>query len=427
MNVNTVEERVCVIGLGKIGLPLAVQYATKGCQVIGCDIRPGLVESINRGVAPEGDEEGLPHRLAEAVSRGLLSATTDAADAVRRSRVIVIVVPVDVDEHNLPNFSAIDAVTAILAENLSQRTLIVLETTVPVGTTRRRIAAALGEAGLIAGRDYLLAYSPERVFAGRIFNDLARYPKVIGGVDEQSAQAAHSFYARVLDAPVLLLESAEAAEFTKLAESVYRDVNIALANELAIYATRFNVNVYQSIVAANSQPFSNIHQPGLGVGGHCIPVYPYFLIGQDDDSLIAQARRINDGMSSYAASLLDKALDGLLRKTILILGLAYRPNVKEASHSSTVLLARELERAGATVLVHDPLFNTNEIEALGLKPVSIDAAQKVDALVLQSLHDVYRDLDLSLFTGCRALLDGRNAMSKAHVEAAGISYLAIGG
>lgn len=418
---------VAVVGLGRIGLPLAAQFASKGLRVVGCDIDAPLVERVDAGACPYEDEEGLEPLLKAAHDARLLSATTDTAGAIAASAVAVIIVPVGLTTEQRPDFSALDAAARAVALRLRRGSLVILETTVPVGTTRRRLGALLEAGGLKAGRDFSLAYSPERVYVGRVLADLRRYPKIVGGVDAESARRAVAFYERALDATVTPVSSCETAEFVKLAETTYRDVNIALANELARAADALGVDVTEAIIAANSQPFSHIHQPGVGVGGHCIPVYPRFLLENAPEmSLPRTARETNDGMAGYAAEKLARALGGLAGKTVLILGLSYRPNIKEAAHSSALLLARELSSRGARVLVHDPYFTDAEMRALGLEPPPAFPPPHVDALAVQTLHDRYRGLDPASFPGCAVVLDGRNALRRETVEAAGLRYLGIG-
>jgi nucleotide sugar dehydrogenase len=263
-----------------------------------------------------------------------------------------------------------------------------------------------------------------------MFRDLATYPKLVGGVDLASGEAAAEFYTEMLDAEVTLLPDAETAEFAKLAESVYRDVNIALANELARAAEATGVDYGTMASAANSQPYSHLHQPGVGVGGHCIPVYPYLLLEAADQPLVRLSREINDGMAGYAAEKLDAALrvdgNGLQGARVLILGLAYRGGVKEATLSSALLLAQELRRRGATALVHDPLFSDAEIHDYGLEPSPLPPIRPIDAVVLQAAHAEYKGLDPMLLTGARVVLDGRAAANRDEIEAAGLTYLAIG-
>jgi UDP-N-acetyl-D-mannosaminuronate dehydrogenase len=454
---------VCVIGLGRIGLPLAVQCASKGLHVTGCDIAPVIVEAVNAGVCPYPDEEGLADKLRDARAAGLLSATVDTTAAVRNAGVVVIVVPVALTPDNRADFSALDAAAGAVAAGLQPQTLVILETTVPLGTTRNRLGSILnsapnnsGQTGVQGaeppgggawgyppdnengpravaggdvrrghGADISLAFSPERVFVGRVLTDLHHYPKVVGGIDPESTRRAAAFYEKALDAPVLTVANCETAELVKLAETTYRDVNIALANEFARIAAEHGVDVTEAIAAANSQPFSHIHQPGVGVGGHCIPVYPRFLLENDAARLPEAARAINDGMAAYAVDRLARAIDDLQGKTVVILGLSYRPDIKEPAFSSAFLLAKELTARGARALVHDPHFTVGEIRALGLEPAK-RVPTNADAVIVQAWHTAYRDLDFRAFHGCRALLDGRNALSRGQIESQGIRYLGIG-
>ena len=424
---------VCIVGLGRIGLPLAVQCALKGLRVTGCDIAGDIVDAISAGECPYPDEEGLAEKLRAAYAAGLLRATTNTTDAVRKSNVVVIVVPVGLTPEKRADFAALDDAARAVAAGLQPHTLVILETTVPLGTTRRRLGAALEASGLPAGRqglrlgcDLFLAYSPERVFVGRVLTDLRRYPKVVGGIDGESTLRAAAFYARALDAPVLTVANCETAELVKLAETTYRDVNIALANEFARIADEHGVDVTEAIAAANSQPFSHIHQPGVGVGGHCIPVYPRFLLEGAAARLPEDAREINDDMAAYAIEKLAHAIDGLEGKTVVILGLSYRPDVKEPAFSIAFLLSKELAARGARALVHDPYFTPEEVRALGLEPADPFPPEHADAVVVQAWHAAYRDLDLAGFRGCKAVLDGRNALSRDKIESLGIRYLGIG-
>lgn len=418
---------IAVVGLGRIGLPLAAQYASRGLEVTGCDIDASLVEQVAQGGCPYPDEEGLEETLRSAHAAGRLTATTDTTAAVARSKVVVIIVPVGLTAGKRADFTALDAAAQAVAAGLQPDTLVILETTVPAGTTRNRLGPLLERSGLRVGHDILLAHSPERVFVSHVLADLRTYPKVVGGVDEASAQQAAAFYKMALDAPVLRVGNCETAEFVKLAETTYRDVNIALANELARSADRLGVDVLEAIAAANSQPFSHIHQPGVGVGGHCIPVYPYFFLeGAEETQLPRAARQINDAMALYAVERLAGALGDLSGSTVLILGLSYRPNIKEAAYSSTLLLARELTAAGAHVLVHDPHYNADEIDRFGLEAPAAFPPAHTDALVIQAAHDEYRGLDPASFPGCSVVLDGRNALSREKVEALGLRYLGIG-
>lgn len=420
--------RVAVIGLGKVGVPLAARIAARGHSVVGCDVNPDVVALVNRGQSPLQGEEGLNEAIRTAVRSGNLEATTDTVGAVGRSEVAVVIVPALLTADKQADLSMIESAAADVAAGLRKGGLVIFETTLPVGTTRNRLGAILERySGLRVGTDFALAFSPERVFSGRVLRDLSTYPKVVGGIDEASTEAAARFYEEALGVPSLPVRNAETAEFSKLAELTYRDVNIALANELAMCAQGGSVDVLQAIAAANSQPFSHIHQPGVGVGGHCVPVTPWFLIaGLGPAPMARLAREINDGMAREATRLLEEALGGLCDHTVLILGLAYRGNVKELYHSAAFRLNDTLKGAGARVLVHDPLFSPEEIAAHGLEPASLEPPPQVHAIILQADHDEYTSMDFGAFRGCRVVLDGRNALSREDVETKGMRYLAIG-
>jgi nucleotide sugar dehydrogenase len=335
-----------------------------------------------------------------------------------------------VDKRHDIDFSGLDAATQAIAKGLRQGCLVIYETTLPVGTTRNRMGPMLhGGSGLRPGADFHLAFSPERLYAGRIFEDLRRYPKIVGGVDAASTDRAVAFYQTVLDAEVWAVEGAETAEFAKLAETTYRDVNIALANELALYGANRGINVAQAFKAANSQPYSHLHRPGIGVGGHCIPVYPHFLLTDASDgelTLVRGGRRTNDGMARASLDALSAALGGLRGRRILVLGASYRENVKEMAFSSAITIIEELHREGAHALVHDPLFEPHELAALEADVADLSGGVDVDAVIVQAFHSEYAGLDWARFRGLKVVFDGRGAVDPDEVRRVGARYLAVG-
>jgi UDP-N-acetyl-D-glucosamine dehydrogenase len=345
--------KAVVVALGKVGLPLAAVIARAGHEVVGCDIDPGVVEVVNAGRPPFPGEHGLAEALAAAVAAGRLRARADTTAAVAEGADLVVAVPpLAIDDSARPDWRALDAVVDAIGAGLERRdppTTISIETTVPVGTTRNRIAPALeARSGLRAERDFYCVFSPERVFSGRVLADLATYPKLVGGLSSEGEDRGAALYAEFLEAEVRRLGCAEAAELAKLAETTYRDVNIALANELARFADRVGVDVEQVIEAANSQPFSHIHRPGVAVGGHCIPVYPrFYLAGDPEARLPAVAREVNEAMPAYAVDLLERSLDGALEGApVLILGVAYRGDVKESWPPSSKPITRPTGTCG---------------------------------------------------------------------------------
>jgi UDP-N-acetyl-D-glucosamine dehydrogenase len=422
--------RIAIVGLGHIGLPLAVQYAHRGHEVIGCDTAAWIVEAINRGESPHRDEQALIDRVPELVRAGRLRATTDDAEGVRGAEAVVVIVPVVVDDQREIDFGPIDAATREIAKGLQPGTLVVYETTLPVGTTRERFGPMLAEgSGLVIDRDLHLAFSPERVLVGRVFHDLQRYPKIVGGTSGASTQRAVEFYRSVLEpeTQVWAVTNAETAEMTKLAETTYRDVNIALANEYARYAAKRGIDVVEVIGAANSQPYSHIHQPGVGVGGHCIPVYPHFLFNTAPELRIPPlARQINEEMSRYTIDLVEDRVGSLDGQAVLLLGIAYRGDVREDAFSSAFRLRDELRAAGARVFAHDPFFGAEHLRQEGFEPYDMASPTPIKVAILQAAHSEYGTLDPLKLPGLQLFVDGRNALDAKRFSAAGIEYVGIG-
>ncbi len=411
---------ITVVALGKIGLPLAVQFASKGHHVIGTDVNDATVKSVNQGVEPFPGETDLAARLAAVVASGHLRATTNTAGAVSESEAVVIVVPLFVDIDGVPDFGWMDAATADVGRGLQSGTLVSYETTLPVGTTRNRFTPMLAQAsGLDPDREFAVVFSPERVFTGRVFEDLRRYPKLVGGVNDESGERGVSFYESVLDFDqrddiqrtngVWNLGTAEAAELAKLAETTYRDVNIGLANQFARFASDNGIDVYQVIQACNSQPFSHIHQPGIAVGGHCIPIYPRMYLWNDPTAtVVSAARSANAEMPAYAASRLASAHGDLQGQTVAVLGAAYRGGVKETAFSGVFPLVKALEQLEATVLVNDPMYSDDELAALGLRAYHF--GEPANAVVVQADHDEYRTVNATDVPGVVTVLDGRRVL-----------------
>jgi nucleotide sugar dehydrogenase len=415
--------RIAVVALGKIGLPLAVQYAKAGHQVTGVDINERCVELVNSGTVPFPGEAHLDEYLTEVTDNGLFSATTDYAEAIPTADVVVLVVPLLVDEvTGEPDFGWMDVAVSELARTITADTLVLFETTLPIGTTRTRWKPMIESiSGLSEADGVHLAFSPERVLTGRVFSDLRKYPKLIGALSDQGAALTRDFYDAVLEFDerpdlerpngVWDLGNAEAAEMAKLAETTYRDVNIALANQFALHAQNIGVDVFAVIEASNSQPFSHIHRPGVAVGGHCIPVYPkLYLSGDADASVVRTAREANEAMPTHTVELLANALEGgVAGKRVAVLGAAYRGGVKETAVSGVFELARVLSANGATPVVHDPMYTDEELTRLGLTVYELGTP--IDAAIVHTDHVEYRSLKASDLPGAQVLVDGRRITS----------------
>jgi nucleotide sugar dehydrogenase len=409
---------ITVVALGKIGLPLAVQFADRDHQVIGADVNQDVVDQVNRGEEPFPGEAFLAEKLAAVVTDGRLTATTKTAAAVARSEAVVVVVPLFVTAAGEPDFGWLDSATKDIGRGLQPGSLVSFETTLPVGTTRARWKPLLEQtSSLVEGLDFDLVFSPERVLTGRIFADLRKYPKLIGGLSKAGAKRAVAFYEDVLEFDerpdlergngVWDLGSAEAAEMAKLAETTYRDVNIGLANQFGTFAAAHGIDVYEVIEASNSQPYSHIHRPGIAVGGHCIPVYPRLYLWNDPSATVVRsAREANAAMPAYTVGLAKDAYGDLSGARAVVLGAAYRGGVKETAFSGVFPTVDALQAEGAIVTVHDPMYRDEELRTLGFVPHALGSP--VDVAVLQADHLEYKDLADTDLPGVKVVVDGRH-------------------
>ncbi len=422
---------VVVVGGGKIGLPLACAFAANGAQVTVCDIDPELVAKINGGQSPHLEPE-LNDRLKAVVEQGRLSASVDTPAAVGRAEAVVIIVDAKLTAGSEIDYGNLKQASAAVAGGLQKGALVSFETTLPVGGCRGELVPILETSGLKAGRDFDVVFSPERVKSNLIFQHLEKTPKVVGGLNVASARAGEAFYRRYLGAEVMNVGTLETAEFVKLAGMVYRDVNIALANELAVFSETSGIDFWKVLEAANTDGETFLLRPSIGVGGHCTPVYPYFLINRADASGVPQriaalSRQVNEDQPARNVARLKAALGGLSGKKVHIMGLAFRPGVKEDSYSPAFALRDLLKREGAHVTLEDPVYSDDELKTCGFVPDDIEKARP-DALILNTAHREFAkpDLDKWMSCGVSVVLDGQAFWDHREVEAVGLTYLGVG-
>jgi nucleotide sugar dehydrogenase len=421
---------ITVVGGGRMGLPLACMFGKHGANVTVADIDAGLVDALNAGRCPY-DEPGLPEMLSQLHAAGRLRATTDTAAAAAGSQAIVVIVPAHLTAERDIDFGILRAASEQIGKGLKPGTLVVYETTISVGGTRRELIPVLERnSGLKAGSDFCVAYSPERVKANLVFDRLETTPKVVGGFDEESLERAQSLYGVYLNAPIDSVGSLEAAEMTKLLGMLYRDVNIALANELAAFCELASVDFERVRAAANRDGEANVLLPGIGVGGHCTPVYPYFLTRESRRRGLTQrlseaAREINDHQPARQIERLEVAGQSLRGRRVHLLGLGFRPDVKVDTLSPAYALRDDLVSRGATVTLSDPFYSDDEIRAAGFEPGVTEAAS---AVVLNTAHSRFAKPDFAAWrrAGVEVLVDGRNFWSQQAVEEAGLLYFGIG-
>lgn len=368
------DERIAVVGLGNAGLPLASVIADKGLQVMGIDVNRERCEKINKGINPIPQEAGLDELITMHGGKSLLA--TSVYDDAKDCNVFIVIVPLFVDSGFNPDFGILEKALKSIGTILKRGDLVVLETTVPPGTTDTLARTWLEEASGLKVGDFHLAYSPERIMTGYSISRLREFPKVIGGVDEESGFAAYGVYKRFIS-NLSMVSTAKTAELIKVMEGCYRDVNIALANELFKIAEELGVEFYEARSYANHE-FCHIHLPSTGVGGHCIPVYPWFLIKAMEKEerfekvrLLRTARELNDGMIDHWTErivLESLKLDKPLKEIkICVKGITYRQGVKEFYHSRNLALAKKLLEKGLDAYAWDELMSKEEVEAKGLR------------------------------------------------------------
>ena len=418
-----------------MGLPLAAVLADHGAAVIGVDIDPEIVSAIENGESPVANEPGLSELVAT-YGGGRLSATTDGEGAVSKADVHILLVPTVVDDDHEPILDPVLSAAKSIEAGISTGDLVILESTVPPGTTNELLVPALtpDNRELAPGTDFGVAFCPERTSSGRVIKDLTEsYPKIVGGIDAASTKAAAAFYREFNEPGVIEMRSTTEAEAVKVFEGVYRDVNIALANELAKACEQWGIDAHSVFDAANTQPYCNIHQPGVGVGGHCIPVYPHFVTNQYDETpLIETARAVNMSMPAHTIDRLSDKLEtngiDLADASVLVLGLTYRPGVEELRYAPALDVIDLLLDAGADVSAHDPLLDPDTIAELGAMPVSEPtAAEGVNGIILATGHEAYADLDIAALrevVDTPVFIDGRTFFDSERLSS--FDYTAIG-
>lgn len=418
MNFNT----ICVLGLGYIGLPTASTFASHGVKVCGVDVNPRILEILRRGEV-HIHEPGLRERYQSAIASGNLTVSAHPSEA--DAFVIAVPTPFNEDhfgeyagqQYKLADMRAVASAAESIVPLIRKGNLVVLESTSPPRTTVDFVAPILKRSGLEPGRDFYLAYSPERVLPGKILQELIENDRVVGGVTPESAHAAARLYSIFVKGEIVETD-ATTAELVKLMENTYRDVNIAIANEFSRLADKFGVNVRQAISLANRHPRVRILSPGPGVGGHCISVDPWFLVEAAPEltPLISTARRVNDAQPHYVVDLVSRALGKLAGRKIAALGLAYKADVDDLRESPATEVVRLLQQQGASVQAWEPFKPDAELPMISMA-ASLDAAlSDAEALVLLVPHTEFVRLnpaDIASKTQARIVVDTVGAWDNA--------------
>lgn len=418
-------KKICVIGLGYIGLPTACTFAANGLEVIGVDVNPLILNALQHGKS-HIVEPGLNELFQQAFEQGHLRFQNipEEADA------FIIAVPTPFKEEKKADMQFVISAAESIIPYLRRGTLVVLESTSPPRTTSDLVRPILERSGLKVGRDILLAYSPERVLPGQILRELIENARVIGGISPSSAQAGRDLYATFVKGEIVQTD-ATTAEMVKLMENTYRDVNIAIANEFARLSDRFGVDVWEAIAIASKHPRVKILNPGPGVGGHCISVDPWFLVEAAPDltPLVHTARNVNDSQPEYVLHWIEEKAGSLQGKKVLVLGLSYKQDVDDFRESPALEVAYLLQRAGAVVSAYDPYAVRFRPEGLNLVSGLFPAVEQTDLLVLLVKHAEFQQLDPARLAALRPSLvcfDAVNLWQDAAWQSNGLTLHRLG-
>lgn len=411
---------ICVLGLGYIGLPTASILATNGFQVIGVDVDPKIVDVINKGQI-HINEPGLKTVVYAAVQSGNMHAKL----APEEADVFIIAVPTPINDDKTADLTYVVQAAESILPFLRKGNLVILESTCPPRTTEDVLVPILEKSGLEIGEELFLAHCPERVLPGNILHEFVSNDRIIGGINAKSSYKAREIYEKVVQGN-LILTDATSAEMAKLMENTFRDVNIALANEVCQIAYDLKLDALEVIKMANMHPRVNLHQPGPGVGGHCLAVDPWFIVEKSNKAnLIRLSREINDAMPHFVADLVMKMLDQVVDPQVTVLGVSYKGNVDDTRESPATEVVRELKKHNVGVRIYDPYVKDYEFELSNLE----EAFTASDLVLLLADHKEYRYLsaaELGILMRNKQLFDTRNCLNHAKWKEAGFRVEVLG-
>jgi len=431
---------ICIIGIGRIGLPTALSFANSGLSTVGVDINSKLVEMINSKIFPLKDEPGYDV-IFEKVTNKKFHASTKIQDVVPISDVIVLSLPTPMDENNIPDYSALLSVGKQLGELLNKDSLVIIESTVEPGFIENDLINAIESSGKkpIAGKDFAIGVCPETANPGQIMIDFGKLPRLVGAIDEKTANTIMKIYKHVFTVDLIPMPNCKTANAVKLTTNVFRDLNIAFVNELAILFEKVGIDIMTVLEAAKSKYNFQVHYAGPGVGGPCLPVNSYQMInlakklGFDTLKSVETGRIINESMPNHIIELLHDAFDEfdkpLENSNVLVLGISYKPDVKDIQITPAQVIIEKLQKLQTNVLIYDPYFKSTKVFGLQTESNLIEALQKSDALILVTAHNEFHDLDpifLKSKMKTPIIIDSKCIIDQQASKKVGLVYRGIG-
>ena len=417
-NMNNIEDvrksldsktlRVCVIGIGRIGLPTALSFAKSGLQTIGVDINENLVQNINSGKFPLKDEPGYNEIFDDVIKNKKFSATTNIEEVVSNSDLILLSLPTPMDENNIPDYSALRNVATKLSEILSPNSLVIVESTIEPGFIEDEMVSIISKSGrLEIEKNFFIGVCPENANPGEILHDFTNLPRLVGGINHNITKIIKTIYKFVFSVELVEMPDCKTANAVKLTTNVFRDINISFVNELSLMFDKLGIDTIKVLEAAKKKYNFQVHYPGAGVGGPCLPINSYQLLNTGKRtgsklSIIEAGRKINENMPEHVIKLTSNAFKeckkSIQNSEILILGVSYKPDVKDIQLSPAEHIIRKLQDLGANIHIYDPYFSSSQVFGITSEDNIEDIISKVDAAIIVTGHDEFKKLQIHTFT-----------------------------
>jgi len=437
-SLETKSLRVCVIGIGRIGLPTALSFAKSGLETTGVDINENLVDNINSGIFPLKDEPGYDEIFENVIKNKKFTATTKIEDAVTNSNLILLSLPTPMDENNVPDYSALRTVASKLTDLLSPNSLVIVESTIEPGFIEDEMVSIISQSErLEIEKNFFIGVCPENANPGEILHDFTNLPRLVGGINPEIAKIIKLIYNFVFSVELVEMPNCKTANAVKLTTNVFRDINIAFVSELSLMFEKLGIDTNKVLEAAKKKYNFQIHYPGAGVGGPCLPINSYQLLNTAKRtgshlSIIESGRKINEKMPEHVIELTSDAFNesqkSFENSEILILGVSYKPNVKDIQLTPAEEIIKKLQNLGSKIHIYDPYFSSTEVFGITVEKNIEDIISKVDAAIIVTAHDEFKKLPVFLFTQMKnpILIDTRGIIEPYEAKQNKIIFRGLG-
>jgi len=437
-SLNSQALRVCVVGIGRIGLPTALSFAKSGLHTIGVDINESLVRTINSGTFPLKDEPGYEEIFNDVIKNKMFSATTKIEDVIPNSDLILLSLPTPMDENNIPDYSALRSAASKLSEILSPNSLVIVESTIEPGFIEDEMVSIISKTGrLKIGENFFIGVCPENANPGEILHDFTNLPRLIAGINNDVTKIIKAIYKFVFPVELVEMPNCKTANAVKLTTNVFRDVNIAFVSELSLMFEKLGIDTMKVLEAAKKKYNFQIHYPGCGVGGPCLPINSYQLLNTARRTgtklnIVESGRKINEKMPDHVVELASDAFKecnkSIQNSEILILGVSYKPNVKDIQLSPAEHIIKKFQNLGANVHIYDPNFSSSEVFGIKVEENLYDILSKMDAAVIVTGHDDFKKIEISSFAKMKTpiLIDTSGIIEPQSVKRHNIIFRGLG-